>query len=273
MIGNSGEARPQTGLQAADVVYEAPVEGSITRLFCIFNDTLPEVVGPVRSARVYYMRIQQEWDCAYAHFGGADVGEADVNAAAVSTHIKTRINFITGKYNNYYWRSKDRGAPHNAYTNIKKLQTLMQQEAQGRTFLFDENATYDGDSFSEITIPFNGSKAVYKYDKTKNVLVRYAGTKEFKDAATGNAVTVQNVIVQYAHFYHNNLPSGLWLCDLLGSGKAEYFIDGKHVTGTWERKSYDLPTVFRDANGKEIVLRPGNTWIAVHPDSVKISFK
>ncbi len=270
MIENSPAARPQTGLQSADVVYEAPVEGSVTRFFCIFNDNLPKVAGPVRSARVYFMRIQQEWDSAYAHFGGATYGAADVNAEDISKHIKTRINFLTG-FNNYYWRTKDRIAPHNAYTDIQKLQTLMKQEAAGRTFLFDDNAAYTGDSFSEVTLPFNGSSTTYKYDAKTNVLTRYMSGKEFKDAATNKAITVQNVIVQYARFYHNDMPGGLWLCDLLGTGKAEFFLGGKHIVGTWERKSYDSTTVYKDANGKEIVLIPGNTWIAVHPNNVNIT--
>ena len=274
MIENSPAARPQTGLQSADVVYEAPVEGSYTRFFCLFNDTLPTTAGPVRSARVYFMRLQQEWDSAYVHFGGTEgVNGADIYSEDVSKHIKTRINFLKGNFTSYYWRSKDRIAPHNAYTNLQKLQTLMQQEANGRTFQFDENSTYPGNAIAEITIPFNGSITTYKYDSKNDVLVRYMGGKEFKDAATNKAITVKNLIVQFSHFHHDNLPSGLWLCDLVGSGKAEFFINGKHVIGTWERSSYESPTVYKDANGKEIVLRPGNTWIAVHPDNVNITVK
>ncbi len=271
MIENSSAARPQTGLQAADVVYEAPVEGSITRFLCIFNDTLPEVAGPVRSARVYYMRLQQEWDCAYVHFGGSEYGVANVNAEEISKHINTRINFIKGNYNDYYWRSSNRSAPHNAYTNVQKLQPLMEQEAQGRTFLFDENVSYNGEAFSQVTLPFYGSEATYKYDESRDLLIRYQGSKDFMDAATDSPVTVQNLIVHFAHFHRDGLPSGLRLCDLVGTGKAEYFIGGVHIVGTWERTSFDSPTVYLDGDGNEIVLRPGNTWIAVHPDNVDIT--
>ena len=111
----------------------------------------------------------------------------------------------------------------------------------------------------------------YKYDQTSDLLTRYQGSKQFTDAATDKAITVQNLIVQYNHFYRGNESSGRRLCDIVGTGKAEYFIGGVHFVGTWERTSYDSPTVYLDGDGNEIVLRPGNTWIAVHPDNVDIT--
>ena len=269
MIENSPAARPQYGLQSADIVYEAPVEGC-TRFFCIFNDTLPERVGPVRSARIYFIKIQQEWDCAYVHFGGPESGKANVYRSS-SNHITTRIDFIKGRFNDYYWRDKSKKSPHNAFTDIQKLQTLMEQDAKARPFRYEDTLQYSGTSISQVVLPFNSDEVTYKYNAEKDVLERYMKGKPFTDAATNEVVAVKNLIVQYTHFYHGGEAKGRWLCDQLGSGKADFFIGGKHIEGTWERDSYESPTIYKDSSGNEIVLQPGNTWIAVHPDSVEIS--
>lgn len=270
MIENSPAARPQYGLQAADVVYEAPVEGC-TRFYCIYSDTLPTKAGPVRSARLYYIRIQQEWDCAYVHFGGPQSGQSNVYTSA-SDHIDVRIDFIKGAFNDYYWRDDDKSAPHNAFTDVTKLTELM-EEAAGRTFLYSENPRYSGDTISAVTLPFYSGEVTYRYDADKGVLLRHIGDDAFKDAETGSSVEVQNLIVQYNHFYHGNEAKGRWLCDQLGSGKADFIIGGYHISGTWERESFDDPTIYKDDAGKEIVLIPGNTWIALHPEEKEITIE
>lgn len=269
MIENSLASRPQYGLQYADIVYEAPVEGC-TRFFCLFNDTLPEVVGPIRSARIYYIKIQQEWDSAYVHFGGADSGEANCYDED-SDHIKIRLDFIKGKYNDYYWRDSKFKAPHNAFTNLTKCQEVMDYEPEPRPFNYDDSKVYSGQTVSNVIMPFYSGTVTYKYDDNNDVFVRYMKDKEFKDATTNEAIKVKNIIVQYTNFYHGNEVSGRWLCDQLGEGKAEFFIGGKHILGTWERAGYNNPTIYKDETGEEIVLKPGNTWIALHPNSKEIA--
>jgi hypothetical protein len=271
MIENAPAARPQHGLQAADIVYEAPVEGC-TRFFCIYNDTLPEKVGPVRSTRLYYVRMQQEWDCAFVHFGGPQSGKSNVYVSS-SDHIKTRIDFIKGAYNDYYWRDNKKSAPHNAYTDVPKCQTLMREDAKIRTFQYSDTLQYSGNSFTDIVLPFYSGEVTYKYNSEKDVLERYMGNKAFIDAATGEVVSVKNLIVQYNNFTHGNEAKGRWLCELVGNGKADFFIGGQHIEGTWERESYDAPTIYKDKTGNELVLQPGNTWIAVHPDNKTITVR
>jgi hypothetical protein len=269
MIENSAAARPQTGLQAADIVYEAPVE-SVTRFLCIYSDILPKSVGPVRSTRLYFVRMQQEWDSAFVHAGGPQSGLSNVYTDA-SSHIDTRIDITKGTYAKYYWRIDGKAAPHNAYVSPAQCQQLMKREAQGRTFLFDELTAYAGKTVKTVILPFYAGEVTYRYDAAKDRLLRYSGSKPFIDADTKEAVSIQNLIVQYNHFYHGNETLGRWLCDLLGQGKAEFIIGGRHISGTWERSAYASPTIYRDNSGNEIVLRPGNTWIALHPDDKKIT--
>ena len=124
MIENSRDARPQTGLMQADVIYEAPVESTITRFACLFNDTLPVVAGPVRSVRMYYLGIQQEWDCIFMHYGGPDLSGSEATVyGSKYDYVRVRLNGIWGKYDDYFWRSSDRKAPHNVYTSRNSIPT------------------------------------------------------------------------------------------------------------------------------------------------------
>ena len=159
------------------------------------------------------------------------------------------------------------------FSDIQKLRDLIEEQPNVRTFLFDEQAGSDGQSFSEVMLPFFTGEVIYRYDEARGLMLRDTDGKPFTDALTDEQITVQNLVVQYHHFYHGSEKKGRWLCDLLGTGKAEFFIGGKHITGTWEREKYDEPTLYKDANDNEIVLRPGNTWIALHPDSEEITVK
>jgi len=278
MIENSSAARPQTGIQAADIVYEAPVESSITRFMCIFNDNYPEVVGPVRSARIYYVKWQQEWDAAFVHYGGPqDEGRESYIYGDNAASVKVRINGVWGRDSKFFWRSSARSAPHNAYTNVAvDVGQIDYTQVALNTLLFSSTKDYGTSTATRIGIPFSSSNKYfveYNYDSGKDVYVRSMSGKKFTDAATGNAVEVTNVIVQYANVYViKNDSGGRKNIDLVGEGKAEFFIGGKHITGTWKKTSYDSGTVFYDDNGKQIELHPGNTWIHIQPDTNTIVF-
>jgi hypothetical protein len=284
MIENSPAARPQTGMQSADIVYEAIAEGGITRFFCIFNDTLPEIVGPVRSLRVYYMNIQKEWDSIVVHWGGPhNGGDADVYGKA-SKYIKIRVDGLKGiridgkktklKLKQYVWRISG-GGVHDCRANVKNIQTMYNYTPKERTpWQFDANTAYAAsDKFvTKVILPFAGNDNYlwYTYDKEKDVLQRYMSKKPFTDTATKKAIEVKNLIVQYVDYYSLNEGKGRQGMKQTGTGKAAFVIGGKLIKGTWERKNLDSQTIYRDDTGKEIVLRPGNTWVALHPDSKEI---
>lgn len=287
MIENSAAARPQTGLQAADIVYEAVAEGGITRFFCIFNDNLPELVGPVRSLRIYYLMIQKEWDSIIVHWGGPhNGGDADVYGKA-SNHLKVRVDGLKGirvdgkktgtKLKQYVWRASG-GGVHDCRANVKNIQTLYNYTPKERApWLFDASTAYapNDAAVSKVLLPFahNENYCWYVYDKQKDVLVRYMDKKEFTDAATKKPVEVKNLIVQYVNYFSLNEGKGRQGIGQTGTGEAEFIIGGKHIKGTWERKDFDSQTTYKDETGKEIVLRPGNTWVAIHPANKKIKIQ
>ena len=278
IIENSESARPQTGMQAADIVYEGLTEGSVTRFFCIYNDNMPKTAGPIRSLRLYFLYMQQEWDSILVHFGGPQSGKANVYTDEAK-HLKIRIDGLGGQ-EDYFWRSSDRSAPHNAYTDVERIYKLYNYTPKARsTWLFSADSAYKPEEpyVKKIYLPFLSSDnfLTYTYDKKNDVFLRFMSNKKFTDAATKKQIAVKNLVVQYVGLYSLNEPKSRRMVVVVGKGKAEYFIGGKHVTGTWERADLNSQTVYRDDTGAEIVFRPGKTWIEMHPDTkaIKVDYE
>jgi len=311
-IDNEPAARPQEGLQIADVVYETLIEDVATRFTCVYNDVIYSsgvdaaagtggedtgaeledaedavseevqdriVVGPVRSSRYYHQWIASEWDPLYVHVGGPDTtGNAESNIWGESDeYIHERINGA-GKHavnTNMFFKNKN-GAPLDAFamTDLVADSELYNfAPVQRPSFKFyPEEAYTDEPEIEKVELSFLSKPGLveYKYDAEKDKLVRYMNGKEFITDETGEAVEVQNLIIQYT--YVGGMPNDAprRKVDMFGSGDAEFFIHGKHMKGTWERADASVPTVFYLENGEEVTLAPGNTWIAVHPNDKQV---
>lgn len=287
MVENSLNARPQSGLQEADIIYEAMAEGGITRFICIFNDHYPVKVGPIRSTRLYYVNIQREWDAPLVHYGGPGSASRPSNVYGPNfDDIKLRLDGLKSadKYGKYFWRDSERKAPNNVYTDVTQLLNEYKYTPGGRArWNFDANIAYEGETVSRVGIPFLSKKPThtsFQYDKKTDTWLRSVGGKAF-DVRTvtkdeeGNEKTkvsqlsVKNLIIQYAHTYtFENDIKGRRNVDVVGKGKCEYFIGGKRVAGYWERESLSDYTKYYLEDGKTLVtLKPGNTWICMQPDS------
>ena len=256
MVENIAVARPQSGVIDADLVYEAHAEGGITRWLAVFLSRRPEVVGPVRSVRHYYMYLAQEWDAYLVHYGQSFIAEELFN--------KVDVKRLNGFYDDkLFWRDKSRKAPHNVYINIEDCREKIDFSQECKGFQFSSEAISGGEAYQKITIPYNSSENVvsYRYDEQQKRNLRFVNGKENTDRETGKQLSAKNIIVQYAK--HSILEPGAGYRDvkLTGTGKAKYFIGGRCFDGTWERKDYDSQTVYYDKSGKEIRLQPGNTWI------------
>lgn len=280
MIENSAKARPQTGLNTADIVYETMAEGSITRFMAIFNDTIPSKAGPVRSARIYFIRILREWDTApYIHVGGPEDSTKESYVYGSETKfIKTRINAAKG-YNDYFWRSSDRKAPHNCYTSPQKvLEDYYDYTPKiNDSFKFSNDVQYPGETVDTVTVPFllkQQDYIHYKYDADKNVFLRFMGDDEFisEDNGSEAQVEVQNLIIQYTKIYAlDGEIKDRRNVEVTGSGDAEFFVNGKHLKGKWSRPSLSDQTKYTLDDGSELILSPGNTWIHLHPKTKTIT--
>lgn len=290
MVENSEGARPQTGLNEADIVYEALAEGSITRFAAVFNDNIPEVVGPVRSTRLYYINIAREWDAALVHYGGPSTASRPSYVYGEdSNDIKIRIDGIKSTWNSYFWRSEERNRNvHSVYTDLTKIKKLCDYTPSDHSTLnFKEGETLS-EEVTHITVSFttqNAATVEFKYDNAQDKYIRYQSGSEFemrtvtKDV-NGNEKTETkpmastNLIIQYAKTYVlENDVEGRRMVETTGTGKCEFFIGGTHSSGTWERQDNSSDTIYKLDDGTELNLRPGNTWICLVPSSQKVSYK
>ncbi len=273
-IDNESTGRPQYGIQAADIVYECMIEGADTRLSAIFNDTLPEKVGPVRSSRVYFQMIQNEWDSIYIHDGGPYVAgftKSYIYSDENGGDMKARVDAGKGASEDVFWHV----SAEIAYTNVKLAEEEFNYERTPRNpaLKFDANVDYSKyPDVEKVNIPFISSldHVEYRYDSASDKFVRYFYGDEFIDAETEEAITTQNVIVEYVTYDLLPKEGGRIVQSMVNGGKAEFFVGGKHMTGTWLKPDRKAGTEYKLDDGTELVLKPGNTWIAVQPEMKNI---
>ncbi|MDL2238287.1 DUF3048 domain-containing protein [Christensenellaceae bacterium OttesenSCG-928-K19] len=290
-IENEYDARPQAGLQYADIVYETLIEGWDTRFTCVFNDIIYSAdspdqieVGPVRSSRYYSQWIQSEWDGLYVHIGGANTPGVESNIwGASSEHIKQRINGTLPNAENadlIYRRSgTGKALEHTAYTDLAMDAEIINYEpVQLQSFNYYPLESYDEEpEIEKVEMAWWYTKndkvdfVEYRYDAEKDKFIRSMLDVEFIAEETGEPVEVQNVIIQYTQNSDFPQEDGRKKIELFGSGKAEFFIHGKHMTGTWERQDSTVSTTYYLENGEEVTLVPGNTWIEIYPEDKRVA--
>jgi hypothetical protein len=294
MIENHAESRPQSGLSKADIVYEAVAEGGISRFLAIYYcdvvafDTL---LGPIRSARTYFLDWEMEYDAAYVHVGGAAChADVDPRARALCQISDYGIKDIDqmGRYGSYpyFWRDYDKlGHPvateHTMHSTTEKLWEVADMagfNAKDREGVsWDENFkawTFkdDEEEKGEVTkVEFgfwenqDEYNVVWEYDEAKNEYQRFNGGHEHLDFNNQEPLTAKVVIVQKTKEIgpvdiHKHL-----LYQTTGSGEVLVFQDGQVIKGKWVKKDKASRTVFYDSRGKEVELNRGRIWIEIVP--------
>lgn len=256
MVNNHGKARPQTGLIDADIVYELEMEGLITRFFALFYGDPPKHVGPVRSARPYTLALAKEWDAYFVHVGGSDEAFALVE--------KWGIRDIDDTHGHPgFWLDETRKRPHNTYINLERA--LRGKDGNGKFKEWNFVDGYDNvPDYKEIKLKYSKYNRIkYAWDNQEKKYERYINGYKHIDRISGRQITAKNIIIQYAkHTYSGDKEKHIEI-DIIGKGKAEYFLGGKYFEGTWEKKSLAAPTRFYDKDGNHIKPVKGNTWIQV----------
>lgn len=271
IVENSPAARPQSGLKEASIVYEVMAEGGITRFLAIYWDEIPDKIGPIRSARPYMIEIAEEYNALLLHAGASPDG-FDILARSQLAHIDQIYN------GQYYWRSNDRRAPHNLYTGSRRvedyLDKLLGQEYQDRFDFQQVSLVSPGDNLSDyIKLPlWGGTTVIYKYDSKENQYYRYYGFLELPHLLDNNKqISVNNLVIQYAKTSQID-DIGRLEVDLINGGKALVFRDGIVIEGYWEKDINNI-TKFYNKQGENIKFNPGQTWIEVIPDTIKVEYK
>jgi hypothetical protein len=263
MIENSVFARPQSGLGQAGVVFEAIAEAGITRFLALYQDTAPANVGPIRSARPYYIRWNLAFNAGYAHVGGSPEALADINR----WHVRDLNQFYNG---DSYHRIASRAAPHNVYTSIAILNKLEVQKGYKTSHFtgFARNKKAFRPKNQPITarsINFAISSADYHvhydFDAKTDSYLRSEGGAPHIDANNNKRIRPVVVIAMVMHYnlerdgYHSNYGA-------IGSGRAFIFQNGQVMKAIWVKKDNTSQLTFKDSKGKTIRLNPGQTWLS-----------
>lgn len=261
MIENSPDARPQSGIDQAGVVFEAVAEGGITRFLTLWQDSGPTYVGPVRSVRPYYLQWAQGFDAAIAHVGGSSEALQYIK----NTGMKDLDQFANSSA---YWRISSRYAPHNMYTSLPKLWDLEAKKGFGKPDYIGfarKEAEAPSKAPTATSIDFSLSGFTYNphfdYIAATNSYNRSEGGKPHMvvdEAGTQKQLSPKVVIGLVMPKGSNGIYSTY---NTIGSGQAFIFQDGVVTPGTWAKTDPKAQFTFTDANGAAITLNPGQTWL------------
>ncbi len=302
MVENHLDARPQSGLSNADVIYEAVAEGGITRFLAVYYCLDAKTVGPVRSARIYYVKLLEGYgqNPLYAHVGGANTpGPADAlgEIQDLGWDGYNDLNQFAVPYPYYYRdyeRLPNRATEHTMYAATAKLwnyakkdRKLSNVDAKGNTwtkgftpwkFRDDAGAGSRG-KVAKVSFPFwsqfGGDYSVeWVYNSADNSYIRNNGGSPHIDKNTDKPLKAKNIVVVFADESPANdgYPGGHLLYDVVGSGDGLIFQDGKAAKISWKKPDEKQMIRFYDASGKELSLVRGQVFVEILPIGNKVTY-
>lgn len=303
MIENHVDARPESGLGDADIVYEAVAEGGITRFMGIFYCGVAagdEMFAPVRSARIYFVKLVAEYDALYNHVGGAgrcDDPTVDPRAKALCFISQNKIKDLdqfgpAGDFKTCH-RVTNRTGKEVAYEHTMACfsnELYAVAEKLGWTNVDAKNVSWTKNFVSWKFKDDTGSQGTtadikfgfwknqpdydveWKYDAPSNSYKRFNGGAIAVDQNTNVQLAAKDVVIEFAketgpldehqHMYYEDV----------GTGKMILFQDGKNVTGSWSKASPFARTKFMDDAGKEVQFTPGQIWVEIVPSGNQIEY-
>jgi len=281
MIDDQSLARPQSGLSRASVVWQAPAEGGIPRYMALFQDTDPPSVGPVRSSRLYFIAWASEWRAVYAHVGGSPQALALLRSSQGKGKVVYDADEI--RYGGrYLYRIKTRSAPHNVYSDAKKLRALAKVVGAKSidykaAWKFAPDAPLaERPQGSKLVVPYLANKISYAYDRASNRWLRsVSGEGKQVDRGTKERIGPKNVVIMLMSFapLKDGSKKHRLEAQFTGKGTAWIATNGQAVKGTWRKASMSAPTKFYGPDGKETTLTAGQTFVQVVPLGTKITIK
>ena len=276
MIDNHEDALPQGGLNDAYLVYEIIVEGGESRLMALFKGKDLEKIGPVRSARHYFLDYALENDAIYVHFGESPQAKSDIK--------KLGVDAINGIYESStaFWRTKDKYAPHNVATSTEQIKKIAKADDYVLTSTKDSVLNYsvnsvdlgeDAQNADKVIIPYcDWNVVTYTYNpETKRYNRNSKGIDE-TDWTTGEAVTTKNIIIEKAKntTLNDGENKGRQTLDNIKILEGYYITEGKAIPITCEKTSRSSQTIYKDLEGNEIEVNDGNTFIQICPINAEV---
>jgi hypothetical protein len=281
MIDNHPDAYPQSGLNRASVVFEALAEYGITRFMAVFPGELTaddRHLGPVRSARLYFVQWAMGFGAFYAHAGGSPAGLE----LAQSTDQIVNLDALRNESSDYFFRveTDTRVAPHNLYSNGTLLQARAAAESAPYTrtdvgFRYrpalEASKRGAAQTFSYFFL-YDDAPVGWNYDPASNNYYRTRYGKAAMDEVTQAQLSTQNVVViQVKEAPIEGDPKSRIDQQVVGSGKGILYRDGLREEVTWNKASPEAPLIFLDSNGQDVMFTAGQIWISADPDLANIS--
>ncbi|ASZ60414.1 MULTISPECIES: DUF3048 domain-containing protein [Bacillus] len=265
VVNNHPKARPQSGLSKADIVIEALAEGQITRFLAIFQSQMPETVGPVRSAREYFVTLSNGFDSIFVHHGWSPGAKKQLESGAAD--YMNGLDFD----GSLFWRADFSKPPHNSYTSYDYIKKAAEQKGyklkqETNPLLFQTSDAKPANESYNVRVDY-GTKNVtnlveYNYDKKAKSYTRSSDGVITTDRETGKPVAMQNIfIVEASH--HIIDQDGRRDIDLESGGKGLLFQHGNVIETDWKQVNGRIVPI---KDGKWLPFVPGKTWINIVPD-------
>ncbi|MCD8216992.1 MAG: DUF3048 domain-containing protein [Clostridiales bacterium] len=272
MIGNTEIATPQYGICLADLIYEAPVEGCLTRLLAFYQDyeSLEKIMS-IRSCRLYYIDWALEFDAIYMHAGQAYLAEDMLSNSYVNN-----LSSLEGSLSSIFFRDSSKNAPHNLYVTGESIADGISIKGYETEHDADYTSHYQFDEDDEVEITLSGGEDAvvvqpgylvnepwFVYNPETGLYDRYQYGAAQTDAITGEQLAVKNILIQVCDWYTADSESGYLDVTTTGTGNGYYITNGAAIPVTWSKDSQTDATRYYDADGNEITLNQGKTWVCI----------
>lgn len=279
--------RAAWGVSYADIIYEMPLyKNGQTRLTFLFSDLIPDSVGPVRSARMAHVWLREEYDAGFLYYGQQEYektnAKEEISRLGVGNKGLAFSGLVSGgkPWKQYYTRRSGLPAPHNVDANVSAMYDLIDPSfvPRNHTFLFAD-APAQGEAATQVCVDTGHEDyfSTMEYDESTGKYYRYVGKGKnqvpYVDKDTGEHIGFENVIIQFAQvdWYASDAPVAFVVGEKNFNGKgtydvqgnADFFMNGVHVKGAWQRQDMESRTVFYTEDGQELKLQPGHTLIVV----------
>lgn len=277
MINNIDECLPQKGISQAEIIYECLVEANITRLMAEFQDIedLTEV-GSIRSARHYYMTLAQDDEAIFTHFGQSPFAQEYIDNGYPT------ISGLSGYSGDVFYRTTDREAPHNVFSNKEGLLKGLEHTGLTRTYSKDyegrlnfyneDTVPENGEAALKVTMPFSYAEPWFEYNTEEGLYYRYQYGEPHMDALNNEQLKFKNLVIVYAD---RSVISEQDHQDyaLIGSGDGLLFTNGKVQKITWKRASEEDHTTYYFEDGTPAYLNCGKSYISVVPTETPVIYE
>jgi len=293
VINNSSRALPQSGITSADIVYEVLAEGDVTRLVGIFQSYIPEKLGPMRSARDYFIDFALNHDALFVHHGSSPGGYSRINSLRVTNldgmALEGTVFWRDRTYPEWTGITGNRPLEHSSFTGRERLANHLgnrgirdywQMAPEDLGFDFDvmahhraETVSLEGGQANAFTVPFSGLYfRRFVFDPETGLYMAENRHGPHLDAETGEQVAVGNVLIQFTSMRAID-GVGRLAIDTVGSGAGYLVSGGRYQPVRWAKDSHASPMRWYFADGTPLTLAPGRVWICVFRAAGSIEFE